>query len=510
MSTPSVASPVPSKPILDAAFGELWPDRTTSGRTTPARPGLVAAAAAVGVLAALVLPFRSYGLATFLALAAVVGVVAAADRRLTTAPHLAAGGLCVLLTATLLLRDAAWVVALCLMAAFAVGAAVLAGGRSVIGLVASAAAIPMAGIRGLPWLGRSVRRSTVGGRQADHWWSLLRTTAVSLLLVVVFGALFASADALFARWVGALVPDLSFGSMFFRGFVFLAFAGLTLTGVYVALCPPNVERLSLPAGRPVRRLFEWVVPVGLVVGVLAVFVAAQLTVMFGGHEYLRRTTGLTYAEYVHQGFGQLTVATLLTLAVVATTTRKASRATSRDRLLLQVVLGALCALTLVVVASALYRMHVYEEAYGFTRLRLLVSVFEAWLGVVVVLVLAAGIRLRGPWVPWAALLTGAAMLLGLAAINPDAYIAERNIDRFEQTGRIDWSYLSGLSADAVPVLAGLPAKYRGCVLQAEPQHYDWLEWNLGRARADGLTPDASGATSRDMSVTSDNPCSSAL
>ena len=51
----------------------------------------------------------------------------------------------------------------------------------------------------------------------------------------------------------------------------------------------------------------------LVVALLLAFVVAQLTVMFGGHDYLRRTTGLTYAEYVHQGFGQLTVATMLTL-----------------------------------------------------------------------------------------------------------------------------------------------------------------------------------------------------
>ncbi len=489
MSTPSLASPVPAKPFLDAVFGEVWPDRST-----PGRPRLLAASAAVGLLAALVVPFRAPGLATFLALASVMGVVAIADRRLLTAPHVAAGGLCVLLTATLLVRDAAWVVALCLLAAFAVGAAVLAGGRSVIGLVASAAAVPLAAVRGLPWLSRSVRGSASADRPAAAWWSLLRTTAVSLLLVVVFGALFASADALFARWVGALVPDLSFGSVFLRGFVFLAFAGLTLAGVFVALCPPRVERLAPAAARPVSRSFEWLVPVGLVVGVFAVFVAAQLTAMFGGHGYLRRTTGLTYADYVHQGFGQLTVATLLTLAVVATTIRKAPRATRHDRLLLRVLLGALCALTLVVVASALYRIHVYEQAYGFTRLRLLVSVFEGWLGVVVVLVMVAGTRLHGPWVPRAALVAGGVMLLGLAAVNPDANIAEHNIARFEQTGRIDWHYLSGLSADAVPVLAELPAKYQGCVLQAEPQHYDWLEWNLGRARADAVLRQ-SGATS---------------
>ena len=79
--------------------------------------------------------------------------------------------------------------------------------------------------------------------------------------------------------------------------------------------------------------------------------------------------------------------------------------------MLRVLLGALCALTLVVVASALYRMHVYEEAYGFTRLRVLVSVFEAWLGLVIVLTIAAVARLRGPWVPLVALLSGAVMLL---------------------------------------------------------------------------------------------------
>ena len=75
------------------------------------------------------------------------------------------------------------------------------------------------------------------------------------------------------------------------------------------------------------------------------------------------------------------------------------------------------------------------------------------------------------------------MLLGLAAINPDAYIAEQNIERFGQTGRIDWAYLAGLSDDAAPALARLPEHYRACVVGDAPTTDDWLEWNLGRARA---------------------------
>lgn len=492
MTNPAVPAPAaaPAKPrsVLDAVFGSVWPERSLA-----ARPRQVAAAAAVGLLAALVTPGRDWGIGTFVVLVALVGVVAAADPRLRTTYHLTAGTLSLLLMTPLFLLDADWIVVLCLLAAFAVGSSALAEGRSLTGLAASTAAVPLAALRGLPWLGRSLAVAP-GSRT---WAPVVRTVALSLLAVLVFGALFASADAVFARWADALVPDLTLGSLGERAFVWLGIAGLTLAGVYVALNPPRVDRLALPEGTPVARRFEWLVPVSLVVAVLAVFVTAQLTVMFGGHDYLRRTTGLTYADYVHEGFAQLTVATVLTLGVVALAVRKAARTQARDRVLLRVVLGALCLLTLVVVASALYRMHVYEEAYGFTRLRLLVSFFEGWLGLVVLLVMAAGIRLAGPWVPRAIVLTGAAALLVLAGLNPDAYIAERNVDRYTATEQMDWYYLSGLSADAAPTLAGLPDGLRGCVSVARPADDDWLGWNLGRSRARAALADAPPATHLD-------------
>jgi hypothetical protein len=224
--------------------------------------------------------------------------------------------------------------------------------------------------------------------------------------------------------------------------------------------------------------------------VFAAFLVAQATVIFGGHDYLERTTGLTYAEYVHEGFGQLTVATALTLLVIWAAARKAPLRTPADRLRLRVALGLLCAQTLVVVASALYRMHVYQEAYGFTELRLLVDVFEGWLGLLVLAVMAAGVTLKAGWLPRFALLSGAGLVLALAAINPDAWIAQRNVDRYSETGDLDWTYLQGLSDDAVPVLTTLPADVRACVLGGREQaDDDWLVWNLGRHRAAADLPE---------------------
>lgn len=475
---PRPSAPAP-RPMLDVLFGDMWPEPELR-----AHPRLVAAAGAVSVLAAVVLPFRAIGIGTFLVLACACGVVAVADDRIRRPYHLVSATLSLLLLTPLFLRAAEWVSVLCLLAAFAVGATALTGGRSVPGIAASIASVPLAAVRGLPWVGRSLAEAP----RSRTWAPIVRTVALSVLAVAVFGALFASADAVFARWFDALVPDLTLDGVPLRVFAALAVGGLTLAGVYVALNPPRVARLAVLPDTPVTRRFEWLVPVSLVVAVFALFVVAQLTVMFGGHDYLRRTTGVTYAQYVHQGFAQLTLAAVLTLGVVAVTARKAPRATRNDRVLLRLVLGSLCVLTLVVVASALSRMSVYADAYGFTTLRLLVAFFEGWLGLVLLLVLVAGSRLSGGWVPRAALLAGATTLLALAVLNPDAYVAERNIARYEATGAIDWSYLSGLSADATPVLADLPPELRQCVtLDAVPTG-DWLEWNLGRARAhDALT-----------------------
>jgi hypothetical protein len=132
-------------------------------------------------------------------------------------------------------------------------------------------------------------------------------------------------------------------------------------------------------------------------------------------------------------------------------------------------------------------MHTYQEVYGFTRLRVLVSVAELWLGLVFLLVLAAGIRLRAGWLPRTVAATGIVALLALAALNPDRFIAERNLDRWYAGEPLDQAYLGGLSADAVPALVCLPPDRSAVLariradLAASPA--DWRRANLARTIA---------------------------
>lgn len=475
----------PPLPVIDGLFGALWPERDV-----PGRPGLLAASAGVGLLAALVLPFRDLGIGTTVVILAAGATLAAATRR--RSPVTAGCGVLGLgLALVPTLRAAEWLTPLTLLAGAVVVLVGITPATRVTSLIGSAAAWPLAGLRGLPWLGRMLART---GRP-KQWWPVVRTVLLSLIAVGVFGALFASADALVATWLDALVPDLSLDGAIVRAFLFCAVGGITLAGVYLATNPIADESLTLPPGRPVRRAWEWALPVGLVCAAYGLFIAAQATAWLAGHDYVERTTGVTYADYVHQGFGQLTLATMLTLLVIAMAARKADLVTAEGRLLFRGLIGLLCVLTLVVVVSALGRMNLYQQAFGFTTLRLVVDVFEGWVGLVVLFVLVAGIRLRARWVPRAAVLSGAALVLALALLNPEAWVANRNIDRFEATGKIDTLYLESLSADAMPPVARrLTGTERDCVLANQRDRDrtmrtpgDPLEWNLGRHRAAGLT-----------------------
>ncbi|MET7872157.1 DUF4153 domain-containing protein [Streptomyces cyaneofuscatus] len=453
-------------------------------------PAVLWAALATAVLSALLL---GDGLGVNLLIVAVPAALAAAfaaraaGRRLRpwTATW-AVGGLALL--AVPALRDAGWPTFLAVVSAFALGSLALHGSRSwlgvLIGSVGTLDSVP-AGIR---WGWRGVRERADDSR--GRWGTAVRTTAVAVGLLVVFGTLFASADAAFADLLGRLTPDVSIVDGPLRTFLFLVGLVGALAAARTAAAPVRWDGLTVKAGKP-RGRAEWALPLIVLDLLFAAFITLQLVVLLGGYDKVREKTGLDHAEYARQGFWQLLWATLLTLVVIALALRWAPRGGSRDRTLVRAVLGTLCVLTLVVVASALRRMDLYVEEYGLTRLRISVAAMELWLGVVFVLILAAGV-FGARFLPRAIAVSAAAAVLAFGVISPDAVVAEQNVQRFQDDRTsIDLDYLKDLSADAVPALDKLPEPQRSCalrVIQGELRGSDspWYATSWGEARAEEI------------------------
>lgn len=474
------APPQPPNPIyanpdapVDSLFGGFWPE--TDGRV---RPGVVLAALSVGLLAAIIYPLRSnVGISDiFVLLAAGITVLTVAKRR-SERWTLVLTAMCLALGSFVALRAAEWVSVIAIFVVLILTMSGLTGARSVPGMIGSFFSWGLAAIRGLPLLGRTMSAIS----RHSVLWPVVRTAAISLLLLVVFGGLFASGDAVFGSWADQVVPDINADGFVQRVFIGFFVGGVVLAATYVAINPPNVDKLTLGDGKPLARNWEWQVPLGFVIAVFAAFVVAQATAMWGGHNYVQETTGLTYAEYVHQGFGQLTAATFLTLVTVAIISRKAPR----DNTVLRGGIGLLGLLALAVVASALYRMDVYQEAYGWTILRMLVDAFELWMGLILVFVIVTRvIQTSSAWLPRAALLSGAAFVLVIGAVNPEAWVAQQNIDRYAETGKLDVAYLQQLGDDATPtIVEGLPRNIAECIVTKREPASTWLDWTLGRERA---------------------------
>ncbi|MFD4021543.1 DUF4153 domain-containing protein [Streptomyces sindenensis] len=464
-----------------------------TARLRPPAPPLMRSAVLWSALATAVLSalFLGDGLGVNLLIVAVPAALAAffaarsAGRRLRPwTVTWAVGGLALL--AVPALRDAGWPTFLAVVSAFALGSLALHGSRSWLGVMIGSLGLFDAVVPGIIWGVRGVRARADGSRA--RWGTALRTTAVAVVLLVVFGTLFASADAAFADLLGNLTPDVSLGEGPWRIFLFaLGLAG-ALAAAHTAAAPVRWDGITVSPGKPRGRI-EWALPLIVLNLLFAAFIALQLVVLLGGYEKVRAETGLDHAEYARQGFWQLLWATLLTLLVIALALRWAPRGGSRDRTLVRAVLGTLCVLTLVVVASALRRMDLYVDEYGLTRLRISVAAMELWLGVVLVLILAAGV-FGARFLPRAIAVSAAAGVLAFGLLSPDGLIAEQNVQRFEarESAGIDIDYVKDLSADAVPALDRLPEPERSCalrIIQREVLHDDtpWYATSWGEARA---------------------------
>ncbi|MGW0391016.1 DUF4153 domain-containing protein [Streptomyces sp. NPDC003042] len=470
-----------------AAAPPPWVVRVRPAEAAPIRTATLVAALTAGLASALLLgDGMGPGLLLAVAPAVAAAYVAARTARRTARPWTVVWAIgCIALLVVPALRDSAWPSTLAILSAVLLGALALHGSRTWPGVLLSPLGFFASAVSGVGWAWTGLRSR--GGVRKDRWLPVAKAVAVAVALLVLFGTLFASADAAFADLLGGLTPDVSIGDGPVRTLLFLLGAVLALAAARTAAAPLRWDRIKVAPGKPRSRV-EWALPLVLLNLLFAGFNAVQLAVLFGGYDKVLRSTGLTYAEYAQQGFWQLLWATLLTLAVIALALRWAPRADAGDRRFVRVVLGVLCALTLVVVASALRRMDLYVDAYGLTRLRVSVAAMELWLGLVIVLIMAAGV-FGARWLPRAVTGSVAAGVFAFGLLSPDGMVAERNADRFEADRKIDLAYFQSLSADAVPALDALPEPQRSCALLGINDEISaagdvpWYAMSLGEYRA---------------------------
>ncbi|WP_299571610.1 DUF4153 domain-containing protein [uncultured Williamsia sp.] len=460
---------------------------TTVDDIPPAAPARVpVAVAGAGLVAAIAAPSGTTGIGVVIITVGILAAVVVGARRGRPTPLGVLGVLAVAaLVSVAAWRSAEWVVDGCLVLAAVSAVGLVVDARTLRQAAFGGFAAVVLTPRAVAWSGRAVARLR-GGRSLDNPGAVAAVAVVTVALAVVFGALFAGADAAFAHLLAMLTPDIGSLDLGPQIAVGVLVALVTTIGIHLRWARPRSPYVPSPP-QTLHTTWMWALPAGTVLLVSIAFLVTQASTLFGGDDHVQRTVGLTYAEYARSGFWQLFVATALTIAVVAVAWRRSPQDTTADRAAVRVILGGLCLAALAVVASALHRMDLYVDAFGATRLRVGATAVELWFAVVLVALMAAGAGFGTR--QFARAIAGVTIVgaLAFAAYDPDARIAEINVDRYEKTGRVDVGQLSDLSPDAADQLLRLPPHLRDCVLTALAgdvrMDRRWADTNLARERA---------------------------
>lgn len=344
----------------------------------------------------------------------------------------------------------------------------------------------------------SWRTVTADSRTLDGWRrarGVLWGMVIAAPFLVLFGALFMSADQVFAGIVRDLVRiDLrTVTSHVVFGGVLAWLACGYLSGFLIGTRLPRLREVSLL--RPSIGILEAGTALGLIDLLFLGFVLVQARYLFGGAGLVEVTPGLTYSEYARQGFAQLALASALVLPALLAADAVLRRERPRDERIFRALGGVQLLLLLVVIASAVERVRAYQAAYGLTELRWYAAAFLGWLVVVTLWFAVTVLSGRRERFAFPTLALGLLLVGGLHAANPDMRIARSNLAGVTAGARFDATYARSLSADAVPALLDalprLPQSDQCAVAQrllarwGPDRPHDWRSWSwsLSRARA---------------------------
>ncbi|MEH7094199.1 DUF4153 domain-containing protein [Neobacillus vireti] len=329
----------------------------------------------------------------------------------------------------------------------------------------------------------------------DHklliWKKILIGIVISLPVLAVVLQLLMTADSQFALIVGG-IPDL-FQVVDAEGVMRLVVV-LICMGAFFGLMQVMVKKQMEAINQQ-----DWQASVKLdtIISVTVLVLINLVYILFTIVQFRYFFSGslqgdYTYAEYARKGFFELLFVTLINLSITIAVLSFGESGKNGIRRMRQILLTILVLSSAVLLSSAFLRLGMYEEAYGFTFTRVLVHSFMIFLVVIFTYTLVK------IWVEKLSLfhfyfITALIYYTTINIMDLDRIVVKENINRFEETSKIDAYYLSSLSSTGVLGLVELYERdepipklekiLRDKHIEFQAESHTWQSFNLKRKRA---------------------------
>ncbi len=347
--------------------------------------------------------------------------------------------------------------------------------------------------------------TTSGERRKTVIGKVLIGLVIAMPILMVVISLLSSADGVFDQVISRipdLMSNLSMGEGIIR-FVWVCIMCLLLFGYLWGFIDSKKydwghkqekDLVDNPAATDsLKVVLDPIITATILVAiniVYVLFVVLQFSYLFGAWEGTL-PEGASYAEYARSGFFELMIVTAINFVLLMGTLVFSAKDQGLLQRINNMMLYILVVCSCVMLYSAYTRLVLYEEAYGYTYIRFLVHAFLIFLGI---LLIVAGLRIHFERIPLAKFYI-VLSLLSYVIMNytsMDTIIAEKNMERYKQSGNMDESYLNSLSTDATPLLIRFSLEENGIMdnyLREQWQNLsmrdrDWPSFNLSEYRAE--------------------------
>ncbi len=280
---------------------------------------------------------------------------------------------------------------------------------------------------------------------------VIKSLLIVIPVVIVVLLLLISADQIFGslfKDIGKLFDDLSIGNIILRLFNFvLLFFYLGGTLYFISKRYKDEKReVNKPKLRDPLTINILLTTLNIIYIVFDIIQINSLLLH-------RVSSGFNYADYARSGFFQLMFISIINIIIIILSKKSKEKTYTKVMSLITVLL------TLVIILSSFYRMFLYEQAYGYTVLRLGVYIT---LMTEVILLIPTIVYIFNKKINIAAyyLIITIAVYTLVNCFSIDRIIATNNIKRYERTGKIDIEYLQNYCYDNYLILKELGKTYK--------------------------------------------------
>ena len=315
----------------------------------------------------------------------------------------------------------------------------------------------------LPWLMGTEDKQEETGRIKRLFRKsapVIRGVLITIPVLLLFTALFTSADLVFSNRIEGLVSKLNMENvreLLLRGLLILTVAYIfSGTILFAAKQSGNIPRRS--NGKSFNVAFLGLTESSIILSSVLIlfgsFVVIQIKYLFLNQADII-IDGFTYAEYARRGFGELVAVAIFSIFLIKGLSLFSKRESARQNTIFSALAAALVSLVLVILVSAFQRLFLYESAYGFTSSRTYAHVFIVWLGILLTALIFMEIFKKQALFANLLLAVIFGFTVSLNFLNPDRFIVRNNIRLAVKNQALDTSYLASLSSDAIPPLAAI-------------------------------------------------------